>query len=235
MSLLSICWDVCDENGFPRPTAIASSTDAASRQLFALANKALEELSKYKEWPHLDTEHSFSTVADTERYTLPDDFRTLISPSMYSKSEYYSVRASVPPIEWQERKFGLLGNLDRYSMRLFYSDNQFGIAPAPAGVEDMVFEYVSKNFAKSQDGASTFPKYMQDDNVSVLPEDLVRMSLNWRFRRAKGLEHSSEMAEYNAGVNSEYSKYKALPEVVVGRNYYTSGITDGYVRDRDFG
>ena len=61
MTLQQIVWQVCDEVGFPRPTAIVSSTDQTARQLLAFANREGQELAeragKDQGWPILRKEY----------------------------------------------------------------------------------------------------------------------------------------------------------------------------------
>lgn len=64
LTLQQIIWQVCDEVGFPRPTAIVSSTDTTSRQMLAFANREGQELSeragKDQGWPVLRKEYTIT-------------------------------------------------------------------------------------------------------------------------------------------------------------------------------
>jgi hypothetical protein len=232
MSLLSIVLRVCDEVGLPRPTAVATSTDQLARQLFALANTELEELSKRFDWPVLTREKTFNTVAGTTQYALPADYRKFISNSIYDRSAYTALRGSLSPSQWQAAQ---ISSPARTSVRIYGNPLKLNITPAPASVETLVFEYMTTNFAVSSMGAEK-PLYGSDDDSSLIDEALVRMGLKWRAKHAKGLEFSADLAEYEAVVAREFAAAMAQPFIPVGFSRHSEEpITTGTIRSQGFG
>lgn len=248
MSLISICQDVAGEVGWPVPQAVASNqTDATAIQMFALARKELEALAD-KNWPHLDVDYSFSTIIGQDTYVLPEDARVLMQNSAYDKSQYFGIRGSVGSQEWLVRKYGMLANLWCTTFRVLYNPTlAIQLDTTPQEVRDLTISYRSSNLAiagasisgpLSANEGDSIPNYMGDSDVPRIPERLVKLGLTWRFRRAKGLDFSAELAEYNATVEGEFAQYKAQADIPVGRSQYFNTewpLTQGYVPQTGFG
>lgn len=230
MSLLSICQGVCDEIGFPRPSSISANPDQLARQLFALANKELSVLSKSKPWPVLERLYNFATNAGVDTYELPQDFSSIISDTGYTVdiAGRYSFLGSITSIEWKYRKLQLLNATQRYAFRIMGGNLVIDPVMADYGGGyglTFLFEYVTSYFAQDATFAVLKPRYVLDDDVSLVDESLVQMGLQWRIKHAKGLEFSADKDEYDQKVALEYAKGISLPEVQVG--YPRPGSWDG--------
>lgn len=239
MTLLSVCRNVLAETGWPVLSTIASNTEITAQQIFAIANAELKSLSERYDWPHLETDYSFDTVVDQSVYAWPNDFRKVSVASLFDAAQYYNVKGSVPIDDWNARKHGLLGNLSRQVYRVNYAGGTPAIelTPTPADVRSVVALYYSTNYASDvSDVSVNQPEYTLDTDVSRVPERLVELGVKWRFRRAKGLDFSVELAEYNETVSQQFAARVAAGDITVGgtRNDY-SGLTGGYVPSNGFG
>jgi len=236
MSLLSICKNVLAETGWPVLSTIASNSDATAQQIFAIANGELRALSEMFSWPQLEVEYSFPTVAGQAVYLWPPDFRVLAPQSVFDKNQYYELKGSTGMQFWELLKYGKLSSLGRARFRVTYPLGVPGIemTPAPTGSTGMVAVYYSKDFARDANGASV-PLYTNDGDVAKVPERYVELGVKWRFRRAKGLDYSAELAEYNNTIQTQFAKYTAQGEITIGGRRQLDGITSGYVRDTGFG
>lgn len=238
MSLSSICRRVLSMNGWPVLGSIASNTEATAQQVFSLANLELEQLSQKYKWPHLMVEYDFPTVAAQTVYPWPEDFRIPEPDAIFSSDDYYRLRGSTQYQYWQLFKYGKLGSLNRKRFRQIYSDNapSIELSPAPVGVEQLTSLYYSKYFARDEDG-NDIPEYALDSDVSRIPEDLIQLGLNWRFRNAKGLDFGVALSEYNTVVAQRFAQFTAQGESSVGSRRPTDldGLTYGYVPDQGFG
>lgn len=236
MSLLSIAQSVCDEIGLPRPNTIASNSDQLARQLFSLANKELRELSKGHDWPALVRENTFNTVALQQDYNGPADFRRLVAGTAFRSTDYWQLRGSLTPQEWQRRKSGLLQEIYHVSFRLYEKPMRIRLLPVPASVEAYVYEYLTSYFAYSSAGAAQ-AGYVLDDDVSAVDEDLVQLGLMWRLKLAKGLEYAEDRNEYDLAVPREYSKATASDPIRISERPLRANpeITEGFVRGDGYG
>lgn len=239
MSLSSVCTNVLRETGFSVPSAFAASTDAQAQQLVAIANTELEFLSEEYDWPHLETEYTFDTVVDQNEYAMPSDFRKLVSDTLYDTTEYYRIKGSVDASTFMLLKHGNIGTLPKTRFRTIYDadgDPKISLVATPNTVRSLVMLYQRNTFARSAAGAAK-TSYTADDDVSAVPENLIKLGVKWRFRRAKGLDYSAELAEYNARVQTQLAKYRNSGSIQVGGNEYLEdyGLTSGYVPENGFG
>jgi hypothetical protein len=235
MSLLSIVKTVMDSNGWQQPvTAVSSSNDQNMRQSFALANKALTNVSYKNDWPSLVREYTFTTVADQIEYPLPLDFHHLIAPSAMNESQYYALRGSLTPIQWYRKVIN--GSVDwGDSFRIDRFGKTFQVAPTPSGGSDLIFMYITINIATDVNG-HPITRYTQDTDVAVIDEDLVELDLQWRWRQKKGLDYTAEMAELGSILKSRYAQYLGFGELPIGIQYprytpITQPNTGGYYPD----
>ncbi len=241
MTLLSICKAVTSVCGFAVPVSV-QTTEETNVQLIALANEALEDLSEEYNWPQLEIEYPINLVGAQDVYEWPSDFRKTEAASLFRSDEYFRVKGSVNIIEWNKRKYGLLGSLSCLAYRTYYSPTTgaagIQVTPTPDSAGTMVGLYYTNNYASDGAMVPTFKaKYELDTDVSRIPERLVKLGLMWRFRRAKGLDFSAELAQYNSVIAKQFSDRIGPADIVIGRkNYFTNdGLTDGYVPDNGFG
>jgi hypothetical protein len=233
--LLEVVQDVCDEVGLPRPSAVATSTEQLARQMFSLANAELAELSKRFNWPVLTREYTFPTVAATAQYALPADYRKFLQETIFESTRYYQMRGSLSAGEWQRTKALNLGTLSTARVRIYGNPLKLNILPTPVSVENVVFEYMTKNFAVHADNTETL-RYSADNDVALIDEALIRMGLKWRIKHAKGLEFSVDLAEYEAVVAREFAAALAQPALGVGFSRANDGpLTQGYTPENGFG
>jgi hypothetical protein len=159
--LLDVVQRVCDEVGLPRPSAVATSTEQLARQMFSLANAELEELSKRFNWPVLTREYTFPTVAGTAQYALPADYRKFLQETIFDSTRYYQMRGSLSAGEWQRTKALNLGSLSTAARAHLRQPAQAEHSPNALSVENVVFEYMTKNFAVHSDNSETL-RYSAD-------------------------------------------------------------------------
>lgn len=234
MTLLTMAQSVCDEIGLPRVAAVATATDPLGMQMFALAKKELRELSKRFDWPVLQRAYSLAVVAGTATYSLPAGFRKMSSGTAYRDNDYWMLRGSVTPNEWQRRKAELLSSLDRSVFRIFGNPAQLVLDPVPVANGNLVFEYQSKNYAQTNVPVEILT-YTADTDTSIVDEELVQMGLMWRIKHAKGLEFGADIAEYNSAIPKAFAEAYAQPPVQVGGPLVLSPLTFGYVPLNGFG
>jgi hypothetical protein len=235
MALLDIVQRVCDEVGLPRPSVVATSTEQLARQMFSLANAELEELSKRFEWPVLTREFNFPTVAAQAQYALPADYRKFLSNTLYDSTRFYKMRGSISAGEWQRTKAMNIGALSCAKVRIYGSPLKINVLPTPVSVENVVFEYLTKNFALNAANAEIL-RFNADSDTPLIDEGLIRMGLKWRIKHAKGLEFSADLAEYEGVVAREFASALAQPMLDVGfSRRHAEPLTPGYAPEQGFG
>lgn len=235
MTLISISQRVADAVGLPRPASVSSGQDQLSRQFLALANEVIEDLAML-EWPVLQQDYSFSTVVDQEAYALPADFKEFLRETAYNASVYYNIRGSVTPGEWQLNKQRLLQPTGRFKLRLMGDPTAIHLVPVPQTVESIVLEYKTGNAVR---GADTIPKplYTDDQDVSRVPEEVVRKGLKWKIKHAKGLDYAEDFNDYEQEKRRALAKALAFGSMPVSNRYYADipELGEGYIPQTGYG
>ncbi len=237
MSLLSICESVLTSTGWDSFTSVSSNTDKTARQIVALCNIELRNLARRFDWPQLALENNFQTVAGQATYNTPADFEKLIQDSAYNKDEYYRLRSGMSDYQWNSWKYGLMGQLSHQRYKLRYTNGApfIEIAPAPSSVENLVYVYKTKFYVTNAGGTQLKEKYQLDDDVAIIPEDVIEMGLMWRFKRAKGLDFSAELAEYNEMSRTRFAQSRGESDIPIPNGMFLPELTEGYVPSTGFG
>lgn len=199
MSMLTIIQDVADRVGIPRPTMVVGSTDNQVRQLLAILNEEGQALSKRGEWQGLTAQWSFNTTA-TEVQTgspLPTDLRKMIPDSIFNRTLMRKVLGPITPQEWQALKAYPAYN--RVYLAFRERGGEIIITPTPPADQEIVYEYVSNNWATDSAGVPK-SQFTADMDLTVLDEELLKLGLRWRWKLAKGLNYAEDMNTYEREV-----------------------------------
>lgn len=235
MSLLTACQDVADVIGLTRPTAIASGTDQLARQMFAIAKDVLAELG-LMDWPFLQIPYSFDTVVDQASYSMPADFGREVGDTVFLASQYYQLRGSLTPGDWQRQRNSLAVQNGRYKFRLFGLPLKLYITPTPSAAEEIVLEYQT-TYRVQQADTTYKTTFFADDDEALVPEDLLKMGIRWRLKRAKGLDYSEDFNEYEIARANRLAQQLSLGSIAVAyRNQAeVPELADGYVPEFGYG
>ena len=213
-----------------RPDTVAFSKDPALRTMTALLNRAGRNLSRERGtwgagWSVLQREHEFETVADQASYDLPNGFQQLIGNTVWDRTQYWSMRGTLSPMEWQTIKSGLIettGLQRRFTIRRGDRRNdrerKFFIDPVPTTDGDvLVFDYMDSGWVYRPSDGSTYDHVLNDSDEPLLDEGLLVMDLVWRYRHAKGLEYLLDMTEWEQQKMLLMGQDHNVPDVELGR------------------
>lgn len=148
----------------------------------------------------VDTQIAFGQ----EAYPYPSDLGHFIPQTGWDRNFRWQLLGPVNAQEWQVLKSGISPVGPRLRYRLM--GNQIYVNPAPyvpsgqsSPISDqLVLEYSSVNWvavtATPTVGAQT--AYALDTDVSIIPEDLITMSLKWRLLKAIGAKWADEFVDF---------------------------------------
>jgi hypothetical protein len=141
-----------------------------------------------------------SVTFATESYALPSDFNYLIVQTEWDRNFRWQLLGPLDAQEWQVIKSGISPVGPRMRFRIMGS--QFYINPVGSAStvfkDTIVYEYVSM-YAVALSSAPTVgvqTLFMNDSDVSLIDEDLLTVSLRWRFLKAKGLDWQDDYKQY---------------------------------------
>jgi len=219
MTLLTVVQDACDRLGIVRPTSVVGSSDQQIRQLLGLAQQEGLELSKRFPWQSLIKEKTWTATA-TEEQTgiIPADFGHFINGTFFNRTRHRFVEGPLDAVEWQRYKASTTTLIfDAFRVR----GNSLLISPTPDSSYEYAFEYVSTYWVATS-SASTTPAqstWLADDDVGILPEELMTLGLVWRFLLAKGLDYAEAFRTYEAQVMLREARDTAKRTVQMGRSF----------------
>jgi hypothetical protein len=150
--------------------------------------------------PQRDTQLAFGQ----EAYPQPADLNYFIPQTGWDRNFRWQLLGPVDAQEWQVLKSGISPVGPRLRYRLMAGQIYMNPAPyVPTGQSSPISDLIVMEYASNQwvavTGAPTVgaqTAYVLDSDVSVIPEDLITLSLKWRMLKAIGTVWADEFTEY---------------------------------------
>lgn len=228
MSLLSMSKQVARETGVNVPSTIIGNNESTARRLLACAQAAGRVLGQ-ENLADLRKEHTFTTVASTQEYAVPSDFRDIIDDTFWDRTNNFQVLGSLTPKEWQVLQSGTIATTNfrkRYTIKQSAISNAKAVFfdPTPSAADSIAYEYYSDCWCQSSGGTGQ-TAWAADDDTGVIEEYLIERGLLWRFLRALGFAYADERLEYE----SELEKYIGKDVGSTSINLATTGEASIFV------
>ena len=194
MSLLTIIQNVCAEIDLDPPTAVMSSADPQIMQLRILSTRAGRDLMREHDWSTLLVDRQFTATGVNPEPTEPpaDWDRFAANAKIWNASRLWQLNGPVEPQTWQRQTI-LNSNPVPQIWRM--SGGKLDIYPNASG-ETIGYEYISGFWVAVNGGATYAGNWANDTDTARFPEDLLELSLIWRWKRAKGLDYGEELAGF---------------------------------------
>lgn len=212
MSLLTACQAVAEETGLlSSPSTVISNTNPSVVQLFALMKRSATELMDSRDWQRFRREQTITTAAGTESYALPSDWSRYLSQTAWDATNYWPMRGSIDPEQWQALKRGLVVLTIRKRYRVM--GNLVYIIPTPTAIETLIIEYMRNTPWTDSTGVTFRTVPTVDTDLSVLPENIIVLDTKWRLKHAKGLDYSEDYDQAQDAISLAYAQ--DVPAMVV--------------------
>ncbi|MBY3583798.1 hypothetical protein HJA77_21850 [Rhizobium bangladeshense] len=194
MSLLTIIQNVCAEIDLDPPAAVMSSADPQIMQLRILSTRAGRDLMRAHDWSALLVDRQFATTgAAPEPAEPPSDWdRFAANGRLWNASRLWALNGPVEPQAWRRQTI-LNSNPVPQIWRM--AGARLDIYPNAPG-ETMRYGYISRFWVAVNGGATTAADWANDTDTALFPEELLELSLIWRWKRAKGLDYGEELASF---------------------------------------
>jgi hypothetical protein len=143
-------------------------------------------------------------------YDLPGDIRSFINATYWDRNFRWPMLGPLSPVEWEVIVSGIspVGPRIRFSV----VNNKMQIQPLPgtAQTDQIAYEYISNAFCTNSAGTANTAvggvcKFAADTDLYRWPENTLRLGVKWRFLRAKGLDYSDELQQYEAARDFQLS------------------------------
>lgn len=218
MNVLEIVRAVCGTIGLVRPNSVVGSSDIQVIQLGELLNEEGSELAARSAsgWQALVREATFVTLAQEDQGAIAtiigatNAFRHIVSETIWNRTTREPVYGPRPPRIWQGLKaLTVAGPYPEYRIRT----GRLLFLPTPSAGDTCAFEYVTKNWLQSSDGMSQRSRFTNDEDVSLLDDELIRQGLIWRWKASKGLDYSADFQKYESRVVDAIARDGTKPRV----------------------
>lgn len=209
MNCLELIREFCGRTGISRPNSVSSSGDTQVIQVLGLLNEEGQELSSRYDWEALTREATFTTLATEDQGALStiigatNAYRHIINDTIWNRSTGEPFLGPRAPKDWQGLKaLGVTGPYSEYRIR----GGHLLMLPAPSAGDTGAFEYLTRNWAT--DSGATVQKSLLtvDEDIFLLPEQLLMLGLRWRWKKEKGLGYAEEFKSYEAAVVDAMAK-----------------------------
>ncbi|MBB3649747.1 hypothetical protein FHX14_005989 [Rhizobium sp. BK619] len=231
MSLLTIIQNVCAEIDLDPPTAVMSSADPQIMQLRILSTRAGRDLVREHDWSALMVRRQFvATGANPEPAEPPADWnRFAANAKIWNASRLWQLNGPVEPQSWQRQTI-LNSNPVPQIWRM--AGGKLDIYPNVSG-ETIEYAYISGFWVAVNGGAAIADTWANDTDTARFPEDLLELSLIWRWKRAKGLDYGEEIASFERSKEAAIGADRAASPVDLSlpargegpENYWPGTIT----------
>jgi hypothetical protein len=201
MTCLSIIQDVAQRLNIPNPTSAAQSTDPAVLQLVALSTKEGEWLSDQYDWQVLTQEATFTTLATEiqgDVSVICPGLKNIINDTMWNRDLRRPVFGPMTPQRWEQLKAMVMqGPWNQYEIR----GNKIRFIPNPTAGQNIYFQYTTQYWCQSSGGVNQ-SRFLTDTDALLLREDLFKLGMEWRWKKAKGLDYAQDFADYETMLES---------------------------------
>lgn len=203
MSLLTVISGACKELTIAVPSAVIAATDTQTMQLLTLCTKDAKDLLRRFDWQVLTKEASFTTSATEQQTTLSaigvSDFFRMVDSSMWNRTRAWRVLGPVSPQDWQKRRAAFAQVSPQYWYRI--RGNAVLFNPVPESGSSIYFEYISSKWCQSTSG-TVQAEWAADSDTALIDEEVLRLGVVWRWRKAKGLDYGEDMRTYEGALEN---------------------------------
>lgn len=194
MEMLEIVQETCALLNIPQPSQVAGSSDASSIQLLSLLNRAGRSLARDHAWSKLIVINDFVGVAQQVQTGQPPSSYDRFYPVMkiYDTNNKREVIGPLNAEDWAATSVSTLSSMDRAWTML---DGVINMLPAPTTDDDFRYAFVSKNWVDPASGSNT-DAFALDTDEHLLSDELLILSLQWRWKKAKTLFYLDDKKDF---------------------------------------
>lgn len=203
-TVLQIIQRACGILNLTKPQSAFTSQDAQAQQFVDLLQEVADDIARDYDWQLLAKTQSFLTTATEEQVgVIPSDFDRYLPDTMFDRTINRKMIGPIPPREYQEFKsYPVYGFVYPY-FRIV--GNNILLLPTPSAGNTVVFEYQSKNWARSI-GNNEQPEFLADTDTPILPDHLYWRGLVYRWKQAQGFDYQAELASFEKNLKQELSR-----------------------------
>jgi hypothetical protein len=196
--------------GLRVPVSAATSQDATVRQLWAMLTELGQYLLDQNEWQMQTRTYQLTTTPPDLEYDLPEDFQYIVNSSGWNETARIPLIGPLTSQQWRLLQARQLGGTT-LRMQYIIEDGKIKFYFVPPDAQTIAFDMVGRSWVRDATDPLIFRDYVENDaDVVLYPPRLIMNGLRFWWRRAKGLEYSSDEEEFNKAL--EDAKYNDKPK-----------------------
>lgn len=221
MTLLEIVEMFCERKNLTAPATVMGSTNEQVIQIRALLEKEGIALRKRHRWQGITREATHTSLALEDQGAITSiassGFDYIVNQTIWDRTDQLPIVGPMNALEWQALK-ALTPTGPRYSFRI--RGGKLIVNPTPTAGHTWAFEYVSKYWIRATGGsAPTKALFTADtDEVVDLPDEIIALGLEWRWKHAKGLDYAEDFRDYEAMVKDAIGRDGGKPVLNMGES-----------------
>ncbi len=232
MSLLTLIQDTANAVGITSPATVIGNADANILTLLALAQSSGKEMAKAYEWQELTTfSGNIVSTGTIDQGTVLSNFGAsfdrIVNQTFWDTSSRLPIDGPTTIQQWQQYQ---ASNVVGPPYQFIITGGHLYIGPtAIAAGHNLTAYFMSKYWCQSAALAGQV-SWLADTDTAIIPEELLKLDLIWRFKQKNGLAYAEDMET----AQREFDVYTAqnTPARVLflgGRNIlYPANIPEGY-------
>jgi hypothetical protein len=223
MSLLEIVQRTARRLSLPVPTVAFSSTDPTWMQGVEILQDLGEELAQ-KDWEVLRTSKSITISAvNFHAEPLPADWSNIREDGrIFRNITFQPLIGPLLSSEWEQITIYGAGFIPG-AWRLFNNAiNIYGVAVG----EVVQLEYTSRYWITDGSGMNPKATWTADTDLPKFSDQLLRLGLQWKWKRAKGFDYGEEKDAFEKMVESNIGDDRGLRTIQTARVMRGSDLAD---------
>jgi hypothetical protein len=204
----------CERTGLSVPATVIGSTDKQIVQMRALLEEICSETASRGRWRDLTFEKSLTTLGDESisLASIDANFSYIIPETFWDRTNDLPLLPDTPR-DWQFKKATSITG-PNYNFRL--RGQELIVTPAPPAGLIWTFEYVISAWILTVVG-SRVDSFTNDGDKIILPPDLVKLGLRWKWKREKGLTYEEDFNSFEMMLTDALGRDEPSPTLHLDR------------------
>ncbi len=152
-------------------------------------------MSDQYDWQALTVETSFTTVAQQvqgQLSTICPNLKNIINDTIWNRDLRRPVFGPLAAQRYEQLQAMVMqGPWNQFIIQ----GNNLIFFPVPQAGQHCWFEYTSQNWCQSASGVAQ-SRFSADTDVLLLREDVFKLGMEWRWKKAKGLDYAQDFVDY---------------------------------------
>lgn len=217
MTVLSVIQQAAPRIGIAVPSIVFSDTSRTGIELQEAVNEAARGMVDDYDWQALKTIGTATGDGSATDFGLGADYGRMLKLSRLWPSE----EPTTPIVfftdadKWLEQEVSLVSEVTRRAIIL---GNRLHIKPAMSNGATTQYMYISNRIVTADGFTSpTKTAFTADSDTFALDERLLKLSLIWRWKAARGRPYAQDKVDYDNAIDAKAGTDKGSRVLHIGR------------------